>query len=52
VDKKGNSYIFDYKTSPKTYNKYNSNKKLDFDYQLAFYRNMLKTYGFTVSDNN
>ena len=52
IDKKGNSYIFDYKTSPKEYQNYNSAKKLEFNYQLAFYRQILKTYGFTVGSNN
>jgi ATP-dependent exoDNAse (exonuclease V) beta subunit len=32
IDKKGNSYIFDYKTSPKEYQNYNSAKKLEFNY--------------------
>jgi len=45
VDGSGQVHIFDYKTSTKPYNEYNSAKKLAFYYQLATYGKLLKNYG-------
>lgn len=41
VDGKGNSYIFDFKTSPKPYEKYDTAKVRTFMYQLAVYNRLL-----------
>lgn len=51
VDENGKSYIFDYKTSPKVYDDYSSSKKLAFQYQLAMYRQVLKSWGLKVPDD-
>jgi len=45
VDKNGQVHIYDYKTSPKPFNEYNSAKKRAFYYQLATYGKMLRQYG-------
>lgn len=41
----GEIHIIDYKCSPKQYDKYNSAKKLTFEYQLAVYRRILQQLG-------
>ena len=51
VDGKGNSYIFDYKTSPKTYSNYNDAKIRTFMYQFAVYNRLLQRFGFNDSSN-
>ena len=45
LDSKGYPHIVDYKTSPKTFDDYNSAKKLGFTYQLATYERMLARLG-------
>lgn len=45
LDEKGYPHVVDYKTSPKTYEDYNSAKKLGFTYQLATYKRMLSRLG-------
>lgn len=49
LDSKGVPHIVDYKTSPKSYDQYNSAKKLGFTYQLAIYERMLGLHGLSTS---
>lgn len=51
TDSKGNTHIFDYKTSPKAYNDYNSAKKRAFYFQLAVYAKLLRQHGISYSDS-
>lgn len=51
IDNAGNSYIFDFKTSPKQYDDYDSAKIRTFMYQLAVYNRLLQRYGFNDSNN-
>ena len=46
IDEKGVPHIMDYKTSPKSYDNFNSAKRLTFTYQLSTYERMLRRYGF------
>lgn len=52
IDPKGNIHIFDYKTSPHPYSKFDPQKKLTFKYQLATYQRMLEQRGFDMSNSN
>ena len=45
IDRDGNIHIFDFKTSPKTYEQYDEVKKNTFTYQLNTYRHILNTSG-------
>lgn len=51
IDGEGNSYIFDYKTSPKPYSDYDSAKIRTFMYQLAVYNRLLQRFGFRDIEN-
>ena len=48
VDKAGNIHIYDFKTSPKTYEQYGDVKKNTFTYQLNTYRHILNTAGLNT----
>lgn len=52
IDSEGTPHIIDYKTSPKTYEEYNSPKKLNFTYQLATYERMLRRWGFNTTNSD
>lgn len=45
VDKTGQIHIFDYKTSVRSYNNFDSAKKLAFTYQLAVYGRLFRQLG-------
>jgi ATP-dependent exoDNAse (exonuclease V) beta subunit len=47
VDKEGQVHYFDYKTSPKPYDKFDSAKKRAYQFQLAMYGKLLKRYGLS-----
>ena len=49
IDKEGNVHIYDFKASPKGYNDFKQVKQITFEYQLAFYRQMLAQHGLNVS---
>lgn len=51
VDSKGNTHIFDYKTSPLPYSEFSAAKTLTFKYQLATYNRILKTYGINTANS-
>lgn len=51
VDKSGLMHIFDLKLSTKTYEHWDSAKKLHTDYQLAIYRQMMAAKGFKVNSS-
>ena len=44
VDESGQIHYFDYKTSPKPYDKFNDVKKKAYQYQLGMYGKLLKRY--------
>lgn len=48
ITKTGDVHVFDFKTSPTKYDDYSQIKQLTFDYQLAFYRQMLNQAGINV----
>lgn len=48
VTSSGDVHIFDFKTSPTKYTDFSQIKELTFDYQLAFYRQMLLQNGINV----
>lgn len=50
IDSKGNTHVIDYKTSPKSYVKYNSAKKLGYTYQLAAYTRILAQNGLRYNN--
>lgn len=52
VDEKGIIHIYDYKTSPKPYEKYNENKKSAFTFQVGTYERMLKQYGIYTENGS
>lgn len=52
VDKLGNIQVIDYKTSPKSYDKYNDAKKRSFYYQLAVYRRMIQRLGIRLNEDS
>lgn len=49
VDKDGIPHIYDFKTSSKNISQYNNLKTMTYDYQLAFYRHILGSYGMDIS---
>lgn len=49
IDKSGKLHLFDYKTSTKTYDKFDSAKRRGYSYQLAMYKQMLENFGLRVS---
>ena len=51
ITPEGEVHIVDYKCSPKTYDKYNSAKKLTFEYQLAVYRRILQQLGINNKED-
>lgn len=51
VDGKGNTHVYDYKTSPHTFGEFNSAKVLTFKYQLATYNRILRTYGINSANS-
>jgi len=51
IDGEGNSYTFDFKTSPKEYSDYDSAKVRTFMYQLATYNRLLQRFGFKDYEN-
>ena len=48
LDEAGVPHIYDFKASPAEYHEFKQVKKLTFDYQLAFYKQMLAAHGFNV----
>lgn len=52
VDEKGQVNLYDYKTSPKPYDKFDSAKRLAYQYQLAMYGKLLKKYGLEYRKAN
>jgi len=51
IDNKGNAHIIDYKTSPKSFDKYSEAKQLAFSYQIAVYNRILEQYGIKTDDS-
>lgn len=49
VDKNGTPHILDWKTSPKSYDMFGSEKRRMYEYQLGFYRQMLNRMGIDTS---
>lgn len=49
IDKKGNTHIVDYKTSPHIRSEYKSAKVNTFRYQLGVYERLLRKYGINTS---
>lgn len=58
LDEKGNTHIFDYKTSPHPYNNqgsikgYSSAKKLSLIYQIGTYQRLIEQAGFDVTNGD
>ena len=52
VDKNGQVHYYDYKTSPKPYDKFDKAKKRTYSYQLAMYGKLLKRYGLNYRNSN
>lgn len=50
LDKDGNVHILDYKTSLHPYHKFNSAKRLSYNYQLNTYKRMLETKGINCTE--
>lgn len=50
IDKNGNIHIIDYKTSLHSYEEYNSDKILGYNYQQAIYQRMLEKLGLNMND--
>lgn len=50
LDEQGNVHIFDYKTSIKDYEDFDTDKQLAYKYQLYVYKRMLEKEGINVHD--
>lgn len=51
MDSKGRIHIFDYKTSPKDYDHFDSAKKRAFYYQMATYAKILRQHGLNYDNS-
>lgn len=52
VDETGQVHYFDYKTSPKPYDKFNDVKRKAYQYQLGMYGKLLKRYGLNYRNSD
>lgn len=52
IDESGQAHYYDYKTSPKPYDKFNEVKKRAYQYQLAMYGKLLKQYGINYRNSD
>lgn len=50
VDPEGHTHVIDYKTSPKSLEKYSTAKRRAYQYQTAIYRRILEKYGINMDN--